>query len=166
MYAIKPLSFVKKDGVRYMCIVTSNAYVDREDDVITEKALEAYTLDKELVRKNVLLWWHGGEPIGHIVHAEMVGPFLLEIAEEAKDRVVDISDEGDPEPFLVSVKKLWDAFEKSSIDLAASQGFKPLRVSDGGRVYERILKVETSVLPRDDAANPYTLSEVLKNAKS
>lgn len=153
----------EKQALRRAFVVTSNAYIDRDDEIIKEKALKRYVEScwkgEAFVGTNPLLWWHGGEPIGRILFADMVGPFLLEVFEELPDTVINLAGEGEP-PFTASVREVWDGLEGRT-DLGASHEFDYKSGDQEDGVYEMIIKTETSVLPRDSAANAYTLFEVL-----
>lgn len=152
------------DQLRLMMIVTSNAYKDREDEIITERALTEYVdscwKDGDFVGDNPLLVWHGGDPIGDIIYAEMSGPFLIEIARERPNRMVNLARTGEA-PRTIEVKSVWDALERED-HLGASHEFAFITSDRADGIYERILKTETSTLPRAAAANLLTDGEILK----
>jgi hypothetical protein len=166
--APKPLSWLDKlrtkqrpgieiykgaDGLRTMVIVTTNAYKDRDDDIITTDALKEWVerqwIADDQYTPSPLLFWHlDDEPIGEVVYSEVSGRFLIELAKEATT------------PFAATV---WDYIETTpDEDWGASHGFAHYeRTPRGeGRVFRAIDKFETSVLPVRYAANPYTFSEV------
>ena len=155
-----------RDGRRFMFIVTSNSYKDRENEAIATKALQAYVdrawaVEDKCLPRNPLLFWHDGDPIGDIVWADMEGPFLLEVAKERPNKVVRLTTEG--RIWKATVKAIWDAIETGTYRWGASHGF---RVPDGAfenGVYKRIAKFESSVLPLDAAANPYTFAGVVND---
>jgi len=148
------------DGdLRRMVIVASNAYEDREEEIIREKALHEYVEDFD--GNQPLLFWHGGEPIGRIVSAKMVGPFLVEIAEELPDAPVNLARKGRPE-INTTIKQTWDAIEAAGDVWGASIGFKYLDGDRDDGIYEQIRKFETSLLPYEQAANPFTPARLLK----
>lgn len=152
-----------EDGRRLMVIVTSNAYKDREDEIIPEAALAA-DVDRRwqgdaFVDGDPLLLWHAGEPIGDIVFADMEGAFLLEVARERDpEQMVDLAAEGEP-PLRVPVGTVWDVVEQGDEEWAASHRFLYARREAG--VYGPIRKNETSVLPHWAAANPWTYSGII-----
>lgn len=152
---------------RYAVIVTSNAYEDREGEIVKEKALgeyvEAQWRGDTFVGQQPLLVWHGGDPIGNIVYAEMYGPFLVEVAKELPDGPVDLSRNGDA-PYVSTVKAVWDALETANEELGASHEFLYAVKDREDRVYERIVKLETSALPRSGAGNGYTFFSVVRPA--
>lgn len=155
----------KAKGLRKAIIITSNAYIDREREIITEAALKEDTdrrwKDGEFVDGDPLLLWHDGEPIGDIIFADMHGPFLIEVARERPDAQVNLAADGEP-PINMSIKAVWDALENME-NLGASHAFKyPLEDREDG-VYEDIVKRETSVLPRNKAANIFTDFEIVRN---
>lgn len=140
------------DGLRYMFIITSNSYEDRENETITTQALTDYVNQawESGEINQPLRWWHDDElpDIGLIVWADMEGPFLLELAQEI--------------PSALS-KAVFDYIENNPDEhWAASHGFdfpEEEKTPDG--TYKRIYKFETSLLPLKAAANPYTLSAVV-----
>lgn len=146
------------DKLRLMMLVTSNAYRDREEEIVSQKALGGYVescwKDGDFVGDNPLLLWHGGEPIGEIIYAAMEGPFLTEIARELPNQIVNVERSGQP-PVYGQIKSIWDALEKES-DLGASHEFAYLASDRDDGIYDLIIKTETSVLPRAAAANILT----------
>lgn len=160
----KALKAVDDEGRRLMFIVTSNAYRDREREIISEKALRRYTelcwKGAEFVGESPLLLWHGGDPIGDIVYTDMEGPFLFEVARERPNAVVNLAADGDP-PLYGEVEKVWDGLEAED-DLGASHEFAFIAGDRKDGVYEAIVKTETTGLPRAFAANAYTYAEVIR----
>jgi hypothetical protein len=156
------------DGLRRMLTITSNAYIDREDEIVSQKALEGYVRDswdgesKTFIGDNPLLVWHDGDPIGDIVAADMEGPFLLEIARERPNAVVNLAGAGQV-PVLVEIKAVWDILEREA-NLAVSHQFMFIASDRADGVYEYIRKTETSVLPRWAAANYFTEAQVVRSA--
>lgn len=156
------------DGLRLMLTVTSNAYIDREAEIVSQKALEGYVLDswnpetRTFVGDNPLLVWHDGEPIGDIIAADMEGPFLLEIARERPNTVVNLAAVGQM-PLTTEIKAVWDVLERET-DLAVSHQFMFLASDRDDGVYEYIRKTETSVLPRWAAANYFTEAQVIRSS--
>jgi len=146
----RDMTFIERDGERYMFIVASNSYRDRENEYITRKALEDTvnrSWDGGAFTSQPLLFWHGGEPIGDVVWADMEGPFLLEVA---KQRDTEYA------------RAVWDYVQSNpEVDWGASHGFVYDRKDndgDGAATYRFIRKFETSILPRSKAANVYTHS--------
>lgn len=140
------------DGLRYMFIITSNSYPDREDETITTRALQEY-VDQAWEDGSIsqpLRWWHDDElpDIGKIVWADMEGPFLLELAQELPTKLSQI---------------IFDYIEQHPDEhWAASHGFDfPEDDKTVSGVYKKIYKFETSLLPLKAAANPYTMSAVV-----
>lgn len=165
------------NGLRYMLLISSNAYEDREREIVQEKALKQY-VDTSMESgdysgENVLLFWHSDPPetaydnrIGDIVYAELKHHFLIEIAKERDNTTIDVSRKSDGEkPFRVQVKAVWDAMETGDVEYGASIGFLHRRKDKQDSAYNHILKFETSVLPVEYAANAITLSEIVKDEK-
>lgn len=141
------------DGRRYLGILSSNPYRDRDEEFVAHAALEAMVdaeWDGETYKgTGKVLFWHEGEPIADIVWADTEKGFLIEIARERDS------------PWAHT---MFDLIERTDIDWGASIGFKT-RVYDElvnakgdvvERVYRQLRRVETSVLPRAFAANPFT----------
>lgn len=152
------------DQLRLMMIITSNAYKDRENEIITEKALTEYVescwKEGDFIGDNPLLVWHGGDPIGDIIYAEMSSAFLIEIARERPNKMVNLARGGDT-PLYAEIKSVWDALEGEE-HLGASHEFAFIMSDRANGIYQRILKTETSTLPRQAAANMLTDGEILK----
>lgn len=155
-----------RDGLRYLFIVTSNSYWDREHEAITTKALQSYVdgawaVDDKCLPRNPLLFWHDPKAeIGDIVWTDMEGPFLLEIAKERRNKAIKVTTKD--HIWTTTVRAIWDAIETVKLRWGASWGFEhpeSARTDDG--VYKYIRKFETSVLPLDAAANPYTFATTI-----
>jgi hypothetical protein len=144
---------------RYMFIITSNSYEDREKETITSAALKAYEDscypgEGLYHNDNPLLWWHDDDVVmGRIVAVNYSEPFLIEVAEEA--------------PTLMA-KVLWDYAEQNGDQAGASHRFGYHRAdkqADG--TYTRIFKQESTYLPeRGLAANLGTYAGVMKMASA
>jgi len=151
------------DGLRLMLLITSNAYEDRVGEIIKQKALEGYVdscwKDDEYIGRNPLLVWHGGDPVGEIIYADMEGPFLIEVAKELPDHEVNLALEGET-PLLTTVKTAWDAMATYA-DSGASHKFYHPAGDEIDKAYDRILKVESSWLPTWAAANYMTDAQVI-----
>jgi hypothetical protein len=151
--------------LRMGVIVTSNAYQDRDREIIRQKALEDWVAaawkENTFVASNPLLFWHCGDPIGDIIYADTEGPFLIEVAKERPNAQVNLMPPGEP-VVMASIKSVWNALETLPIDWGASHEFLYLKEDSQDNVYERIVKTESSVLPRRSAANLYTLFNVIK----
>jgi hypothetical protein len=157
---LKPGTSILKgiDGKRYMFIVTSNSYKDRENEIISTEALKRY-VDSEWLAEDYfagtndhLIWHDDRLNVGKIVWADMAGPFLVEVARE-----------GD----TIIAKAAYDYWEQHGDDLGASHRFKFYgHERDVKGVYHNIRKTETSTLPRENAANLLTYSGVLPMSKS
>lgn len=153
--------FKYADGGRYMLIVTSNSYQDREKEWITADALKTFVNDQwdgeQFAGNNDLLFWHDGPPIGKAVFADMEGPFLFEVFQERSSGLPMVD---------IYAKAIWNYIEVNpDLDWGASHGFQydPAQTERGadGLTYRAIHKFETSVLPREYAANSLTYSGVV-----
>jgi hypothetical protein len=147
------------DGNRYMFIITSNSYKDREDETLTTRTLKEYVEkgwnDDQWTDIQPYYFWHDEDlpELGQIIWADMQGPFLIEVAKEGKN---------------LFARKMWDYVEAHPRERwGASHGFDyPESLKDDAGTYYKIYKFETSLLPLWAAANPYTLSVVLGGTKS
>jgi hypothetical protein len=158
LYANESKSLVfKAHNRRYMFLLSSNAYTDREDEIVRQTALELYV---KQFKPNAHKLWHRGNPIGQIVAAQNIGPFLLEVSRELPDATIDISGDDEP-PMPVTIKQVWNYAERNPGLFGASIGFKYLKGDEQDGVYDAILKEETSTLPLSEAANAITLSTVI-----
>lgn len=154
-------------GLRWMFIVTSNAYQDRDQETITTKALahyvdRAWAIEDKCIPDNTLLLWHKGDPIGDIIWTDMEGPFLIEVARERPNQLINIKQRG--KALSVTIRDIWDAIESANETWGASHGFKypeSAKTKDG--TYHYIAKFETSILPRAAASNPYTFAGVIND---
>lgn len=146
------------DGLRHMIIVTSNSYKDRERETLTTKSLKDYVDNawqgETFVDQQPYYFWHSDDlpPIGKIVWADMEGPFLVEVAKELGTSVS---------------KKAFDYVEAHpEINWGSSHGFDYPESQKGlDGTYNKIYKFETSLLPLEAAANPYTLALVVGEQK-
>jgi hypothetical protein len=140
-----------KDGLRYIGLITSNAYADRDGEIVAEDALKAWVNSVwkggAYRASNPLLFWHAGQPIGDVIWSDMRGAFLIEIAKERRT------------PFA---RLIFNMIERGDIEWGVSHGFRDKAHDWDGRwkVYRRIAKKETSVLPLVFAANPFTSVKV------
>lgn len=149
-----------------MFLITSNAYVDRELETVRQQALSDYVTEcwKEgtFETDNVLLFWHRGDPIGDIIDCDMEGAFLLEIARERPNALVNLNDNPDP-PYFAFIREVWDAIEQAhEVEWGVSPGFFTYQEESKAGDYQHFFKQETSVLPVGEAANILTLSLVLE----
>jgi len=160
--ALKPgLHIVQKDDdpMRYMFIITSNSYEDREKETITSKALQAYEDscypgDGVFHCDNDYVYWHDPDVVmGEIVAVNYSEPFLIEIAKEKNTPVA---------------KVLWDYEQHYGGKAGASHQFgyfESDRLPDG--TYEHIYKKETTYLPEVElAANARTYAGVMDMASA
>lgn len=164
----KPGVAVKRgaDGARYMFIITSNSYRDREREYITTRALERYVEKSWFANdvcqpNNVHLLWHDGDPIGDIVWADMQGPFLIEVSKERSNQLIQLSKE-----HKAYIRDVWDYIEAHPEEnWGASHGFqyeeKRINPAKDEAIYDEINKFETSTLPLENAANALTFSGVI-----
>jgi len=159
----EPVAYSKSFNLRRAIMVTSNAYEDREGEIVKQKALGAYVEHSwdgdTFVGNNPLYVWHGGDPIGSVIYADMIGPFLLEFAQERPDTTINLAESGQA-PIKASVKSVWDALAETP-DLRASHRFGHILGDEKDGAYDRIFKLESSVLSGAFPANWWTYFRVL-----
>lgn len=142
--------------MRKMLIVSTNALPDREDEVISEQALrdwvESQWKDGRYVGDNPYLFYHDQRlVIGRVIWSDFRDGLLIEIAEEVDTPLA---------------RAIWDGIVARE-DGASSHGFVPVeqRVEQVGdrqlTVFTKIVKLETSWVAREDAANPFTIARGL-----
>lgn len=147
--------FKSGSGLRELILVSSNAYQDLENEFVTEASIAEFV--KNYSGGNHLLFWHGGAPIGEIVHVEKAGPFLIEVARELPNASVDLALPEDPS-MILPVRGVWDHIQKTLLDWKVSIGFKVLPGDKTKGEINVLRKMESSVLRVNFEANPYTLS--------
>jgi hypothetical protein len=142
-------------GLRHIFSITSNAYMDRENETITSKALEEYVAscfpaEDVYHNDNPYLWWHDDDVVmGKIISTSYIKPFLIEIIEEIPNDPIS--------------KVLFDFAEENGDNAGASHRFgyrEEDRTADGD--YLHIFKQESTYLPdRALAANAMTYAGVI-----
>lgn len=157
---LKPGQSVIKgaDGARYMLIVTSNSYQDRDAETIKTDALKADVNrhwtgdDTAFMSDNPLLFWHDDNvKIGDVIYGDVKGAFYVELAKEADSPLAQaIFDYREAHP-----DEKWGASHRFEY-------YRTHRAKDG--TYAAIRKRETSILPREAAANALTFSGVIPMA--
>lgn len=142
-------------GRRYMFMITSNGYRDRDNAHVTTKAIENYvekcwTDDGKFVGDNAHYIWHTKElgSISDLVFADVWSGFLVELWREKDQTPV--------------AKAFYNYVEKHpEMEWGASQGFFASKSDKAQGIYQSIVKYESTSLPRAAASNMFTLSEVL-----
>jgi hypothetical protein len=157
---LTPGTRVLKDtaGQRYMWMVTSNGYRDRDDQHVATKALQEYvdacwTGDgTAFVGQNDHYFWHWKElgSISDLKFADVWSGFLVELWREQPNNPI--------------AKAVYNFVENHpEIEWGSSHGFY---ANLDGDTFKHIKKFESTTLPTVAAANLLTLSEVLPmNAK-
>lgn len=141
-----------KAGRRYLFMVTSNGYKDRDKEHVATKALQAY-VDNSWTKDNTAfigeqehLIWHDDRlgSMSDLVFADVWDGFLVEIWREQNHPIA--------KAFYTYVQN------HPEIKWGASHGFLGVKEND---TFEHIFKRESSTLPLSAASNVLTLSEVL-----
>ena len=143
--------FKQSNGQSRWVTFSSNAYRDRDKEIVSTKALEAdcARADKE-GDYGPLRWWHVGKPdpfaklpgagadIGACDYNAMHGRILVESGTFRDERVAE-------------------AIKAKAQELQVSIGyFHPLTEPDSEGVFHTIRRFERSLLPRGRASNPWT----------
>ena len=142
-------------GRRYMFMITSNGYRDRDNAHVTTKAIEDYvehcwTDDGKFIGDNSHYIWHTKElgSISDLVFADVWSGFLVELWREKDSTPI--------------AKAFYNYVEKHpEMEWGASQGFFASKTDKEAGLYKSIAKYESTSLPRAAASNMFTLSEVL-----
>lgn len=151
------LVFKQSDGTSRWITFSSNAYRDRDAEIVSTAALEADVAraDKE-GDYGPLRWWHVGKPdpinrlpgsgldIGTCDFNAMHGRILVESGTFIDENVAS-------------------AISKKADDLQVSIGFfHPRDQPDATGVFNSVRRFERSLLPRGRASNPWTSLVILK----
>jgi hypothetical protein len=139
-----------KKGVSHFVARWSNNFKDREGEIFTAKAIDAYVarVDTGIVAPPALAIWHLGKKsyIGKTDWVARVGHFLIAAGEFNAD----------------TPEKVKAYFQKHAKDTALSHGFTfPAKQFDGTH-YHAFNTFEISLLPRGAEANSYTSLEGVK----
>jgi hypothetical protein len=143
-------TFQGVDGRPWLLTWTTNAFVDRDREIFTTKAIEAYVTrheDKEV--KGEFWFWHlPGSKFGDIRWQGMSGRFLVETGPF------------DDTPVGRAFKAFLEANSNGHPQVApegwgTSHGYMYNAADRKDRVYDWFEKTETSVLPASVAANPW-----------
>ena len=143
--------FKQSNGQSRWVTFSSNAYRDRDKEIVSTKALEAdcARADKE-GDYGPLRWWHVGKPdpfaklpgagadIGACDYNAMHGRILVESGTFGNERIAE-------------------AIKSKAQELQVSIGyFHPLTEPDSEGVFHTIRRFERSLLPKGRASNPWT----------
>jgi len=147
-------------GRRYMFMITSNGYQDRDNQHVATKAIEQYVdscwqTEDHFNGKNAHYIWHMKElgSISDLMFADVWSGFLVELWREQMDNPI--------------AKGFYNYVEKHpEMEWGASQGFFGSKADAQTGVFKSIVKYESTTLPRAAASNVLTLSEVLPMEKS
>ena len=136
----------KDNAGRYRWVMTSsNAFRDRDGEIVSQKALAADVARADQDRQyGPLRWWHVGQPfgagldIGDCDYNAMAGRMLIESG-------------------TFRSPAIGAAVARKAADLQGSIGFvHPPNEPDADGVFTHIRRFERSLVPRGKAANPFT----------
>jgi hypothetical protein len=122
--------------------VSSSAYLDRDNEIVSRAALEADVARADTTKEyGPLLWWHTGAKLGDCDYNALHGRMLVE-----SGTFLDESIAG--------------AVAQKSNELGLSIGFRHPATEPKDGVFETIRRYERSLLPKRAASNPYTVLTV------
>ena len=140
----------------YFLTWTTNAFEDREKEIFTLKSIQEYVennVDKD--DKGVYQFWHtDGSDFADIVWQGIAGKFLVEIGKFRKDFIGQAF-----KAFFLKYPNGHPEIAKNG--WGCSHGFVYRKADREDGIYEWFDKKETTILPLEEAANVYTLMEVL-----
>lgn len=152
-FTLKVLNGNKND---YLMTWTTNAYTDREEETFTLKSIKEYVKQcDERENKGTYQFWHiEGSDFADIVAQTVSGKFLVEIG---KFKKTDVGQ---------AFKMFFSKYPNGHPDIApngwgCSHGFVYQKQDREDGVYEWFDKRETTILPLEEAANVFTLMEIL-----
>lgn len=156
------LKTIERDGQTYLVIWPTNAFIDRENEIFTTKAIAEYVeRHRADPIKGELRYRHWkATKFGDIVWQGMSGRFLVEVG------VFDDTPAGQ------AFKELFTKYPNghpvvSPEGWGTSHGYKYRQEDRADAVYEWFDKEETSVLPARVAANPHNPTvEVIMDKKA
>ena len=144
--ALSSFTVYKDNAGRYRWVmVSSNAFRDRDGEIVSQKALAADVARADQDRQyGPLRWWHVGQPfgagldIGDCDYNAMAGRMLIESG-------------------TFRSPAIGAAVARKAADLQGSIGFvHPPNEPDADGVFTHIRRFERSLVPRGKAANPFT----------
>jgi len=145
---------LKHLGGNYFLTWTTNAFIDRDGEIFTTKSIEDYLsyVDEKGV-EGVYDYWHiPGTEFATIKWQGGVGRFMVEIGQFDNTLVGN------------AFKALFDKYPDGHPDMApygwgCSHEYKYIPTDREDGVYEWFNKQKSTILPLQEAANPFTLSE-------
>jgi len=138
--------FKAHDGQYRWVLISSNAYLDRDNEIVSQKALQA-DVDRADTEKDFgpLRWWHiPGMELGDCEFNMLHGKMLIEAG-------------------TFRTPEIGQAISEKAGELAASIGFNhPHDEPDANGVFHHIRRFERSLLPKGRASNRFTSLAVTK----
>jgi hypothetical protein len=141
--------FKDSDGRYRWVMVSSSAYVDRDNEIVSTKALTNAVAEHDATgERGPLRWWHvNGLDLGDTDFGMVHGRMLVESG--------TFYDEG-----------IGGAIAKKTKQLSASIGFKHPKNEPQNGIFNNISIFERSILPRDKASNLFASLSVKENGMS
>ena len=138
------------DGTARLIVWSTNSFEDREEETFRNKALADYLAwaDKSNDRGTIDFWHIPGSDFATVKEQAMIGRFLVEVAEF------------DPSPIGQAFKAFLEQHPRGHREIAphgwgASPQYRYDPADRADRIYERMRKEKTSVLPAHKAANAW-----------
>lgn len=150
--------FKGADGRDWLLTWTTNAFIDRDEEIFTTKSIEEYVLrNREEYGEDPSTWskkgefkfWHlPGAKFADILWQGMSGRFLVEAGPFGDDEIA------------TTFKEFFQAHPEGHPEIApegwgASHGYKYYPEDREDKIYDWFEKHETSILPASAAANPH-----------
>lgn len=157
LYGSSFISFKGLDGQDWLLTFTTNAFEDREGEIFTTKSIHNYVSEHEndTVKGEYQFWHLPGSKFGDILFQGVEGRFLIEAGTF------------DDTPTGNAFKDFFNQYPNGHPEIAPTgwgcshkYEYKSEDREDG--VYDWFNKSETTVLPLDAAANPYTALHLVK----
>jgi len=145
------ITFKAADGRTWLLTWTTNAFIDKEEEIFRTKAIEDYVdahIDDEV--KGDFWFWHlPGAKMGQIEWQAVVGRFLVEAGPF------------DDTPIGRKMAEFFSQHPHDHPDVApegwgTSHGFKYVDADRADKIYDWFAKFETTVLPKSAASNQHS----------
>lgn len=157
-YGSSFVAFKALDGTDWLLTFTTNAFEDREKEIFTTKSIEDYVArhEDDDIKGEYQFWHLPGTKFGDIRWQGVTGRFLVEAGPF------------DDTPVGRAFKSFFEAHPNGHPDIApdgwgCSHKYQYESKDREDGIYDWFDKSETTVLPLDAAANPYTSFTLVKD---
>lgn len=145
----KGLKAVEAGDAKYLVLWTTNSFLDREGEVFSQKALEDYVArrDQSGLQDRVWFWHVKGTDFATVVWQDVVGKFLVEVAQ------VDATEYGHKMFEAIQHPEMYSELLPEGWGTSHGYLYRSTDKRDG--VYSFFEKYESTVLPYHRASNAY-----------